>query len=79
MHIQDDLPLAPLPFPGALYRVGSGEAHSGNSMGGFGRPVTKKIAAEFGVPATGIAPWSVAKAVLPSWRAVTERAARWRR
>lgn len=71
MHVHDDLPLEPLPFPGALYRVGHGEAHSGNSMGGFGRPVTRAIADGFGVPSTR--PLAVPRAVLPSWQALRAR------
>jgi hypothetical protein len=73
MRIHEDLDLPPLPFPGALYRVGQAEAHSGNSLSGWSRPVTRRIAAEFGVPATGPAPWALARAVLPSARAVRER------
>ncbi|MGN7977333.1 hypothetical protein ACTJJ4_07135 [Microbacterium sp. 22195] len=73
MHIHDDIELAPLPFPGALYRVGQAEAHSGNSLSGWSRPVSASVAREFGVPATGLAPWSLARAVLPSARAVRER------
>lgn len=73
MHIHDDLPLSYLPFPGALYRVGTDQSHSGNALGGAGRPITRAIAAEFGVPATGWTPWRLARAVLPSARAVRER------
>ncbi|AXG12820.1 glycosyltransferase family 2 protein [Intrasporangium calvum] len=73
LHIHDDLPLVPLPFPGALYRVGTGEAHSGASMGGLGRPVSRAVAEEFGVERTGVAPWSFARAVLPSAGAFTGR------
>lgn len=71
MHVHEDLPLAPLPFPGALYRVGHGEAHSGNSMGGLGRPVGRVVAAEFGVPRTGLL--AAPRAVLPSTLALRAR------
>ncbi|UNK70149.1 hypothetical protein [Microbacterium sp. H1-D42] len=73
MHLHDDLPLAPLPFPGALYRVGSGQSHSGNALGGWGRPITSHIADEFGVPSTPRSPRGIARAVLPSARALAER------
>lgn len=76
MYVRDDLGLADLPFPGALYRVGSGEAHSGNSMGSWGRPIASSIADEFGVPATGIVPWRMLRAVLPSAEAFTRRVER---
>ena len=76
LHIHDDVPLAPLPFAGALYRVGTGEAHSGASMGALGRPVSRAIAEEFGVEPTGVAPWSLARAVLPSAAAFTGRIGR---
>lgn len=75
MFIHDDLPLRTLPFPGAMYRVGSAESHSGNSMGGLGRPITRRIADEFGVKPTSLSPWHVARSVLPSWRAARERVA----
>lgn len=73
MHVHDDLPLADLPFPGALYRVGSGEAHSGNSMGGWARPVGRSIARDFGAEPTGWSPWRLAAAVTPSRQAVAAR------
>lgn len=73
MHLHDDLPLAPLPFPGALYRVGSGQSHSGNALGGWGRPITNAIAEEFGVPSTPRTPSGMARALLPSARALVER------
>lgn len=43
-------PLAPLPFRGALYTVGTGENHSGVTKRGIGMPVTSDIAREFSVP-----------------------------
>ncbi|RPF26388.1 glycosyltransferase family 2 protein [Georgenia muralis] len=67
-------PLAPLPFPGALYTVGTGENHSGISMGGFGRPVSTAIAVEFGVPPTPRNPVARLRAVLPGGQAVVRRA-----
>lgn len=73
MHLHEDLPLAPLPFPGALYQVGTGESHSGNALGGWGRPVSPRMAGEFGVPRTSMTPTGLARAVLPSSRAVRER------
>ncbi|WP_341359327.1 hypothetical protein V5H98_16575 [Georgenia sp. M64] len=66
-------PLRPLPFPGALYAVGTGENHSGISMGGLGRPVGARMSAEFAVPPTPLTPVSIARAVLPSRRAFSAR------
>jgi hypothetical protein len=74
MHLHDDLPLVPLPFSGALYRVGTSQSHSGNALGGWSRPISKRIADRFGVPATGLSPVAIARAALPSTRAVRERA-----
>jgi hypothetical protein len=78
LHLRDDLaarghPLAPTPFPGALYRVGTGENHSGISLGGLGRPVGSRIAEEFGIPAAPRTPGGQLRAVLPSGRAFRER------
>jgi hypothetical protein len=83
LNLADDLaaaghPLAPVPFAGALYRVGTGENHSGVSLGGLGRPVSKRLAAEFGIAATPLRPGPLARTVLPSRRAVVERLP-WRR
>jgi hypothetical protein len=73
MHLHEDLPLERLPFAGAMYRVGTGESHSGNAMSGWGRPIFRVVADEFGVPATPRTPWAQARAVLPSGRALRER------
>ena len=73
MHLHDDFPLAPLPFPGAMYRVGTSESHSGNALGGWGRPITARLAREFTVSATGRNPTRIAVAVLPSFRAIRDR------
>lgn len=75
LYLSDDLaaaghPLAPLPFPAVLYRVGTGENHSGVSLGGLGRPVSRSVASEFGVPSTGLAPTSIVRSILPSERAL---------
>lgn len=67
-------PLTPLPFAGALYTVGTGENHSGISMGGLGRPVSAGLAAEFSIPPTKRDPVSLARAVLPGGRAFARRA-----
>lgn len=74
-HLSDDLaaaghPQAALPFPAVLYRVGTGENHSGVSLGGLGRPISRSIASEFGVPSTGLAPTSLIRSILPSVRAL---------
>lgn len=73
MHVGADLDLPILPFAGSLYRVGSGESHSGNGMGGWGRPVTKQISLDFGVPSTGWSPLRLARATLPSPQAAAHR------
>lgn len=74
-HLSDDLaaaghPLRPVGFPAALYRVGTGENHSGVSLGGFGRPIGRSVASEFGVPATRLTPAGLLRSVLPSRRAL---------
>ena len=83
MYVQADLRLAPLPFPGALYSVGTGEAHSGNSMGSFGRPVSRALAEEFGVQATKRTPYGLVRATSPGREAFLHRLHRpinaWRR
>jgi hypothetical protein len=43
-------PPTPLPFRGAVYHVDTGENHSGKAMSGLALPVTRALAAEFGVP-----------------------------
>lgn len=73
MNIRQELGLPALPFPGALYRVSSGESHSGNSLGGFGRPISRRLADEFAVPSASRSPLAIARAVLPSSRALIER------
>ncbi|WP_432570289.1 glycosyltransferase family A protein [Kineococcus sp. SYSU DK005] len=42
-------PLAPLPFAGAAYLLGTGENHSGLRRVRGGRPVPRRLAAEFGM------------------------------
>ena len=78
LHISDDLaadghPLTEVPFPGALYRVATGENHSGISMGGLGRPVSRRVADEFGIEPTGRTMTALVRAVLPSRAAFKER------
>ncbi|PRY12950.1 glycosyltransferase family 2 protein [Kineococcus rhizosphaerae] len=46
-------PLRALPFPGAVYTVGTGENHSGLSRVPRGRPVSGRQVAEFGLEGTG--------------------------
>ena len=43
-------PLAPLPFPAAVYNVGTGDNRSGDLPMGFGVPVSTRLAEEFGLP-----------------------------
>ena len=49
-------PLAPLPFPGAGYVLGTGENHSGGSLQHFALPVSKTMAEEFGLPRSSTSP-----------------------
>lgn len=87
LHVVTDLaaagtPLAPIPFPAALYRVGTGENHSGIGMGGVGRPVTRAIAQEFGISPTRRDPGALVRSVLPGPQAFSDRLGRlyrWRR
>ena len=44
--------LAPLPFPGAVYHVDTGENHSGKTLRGHARPLDARIRQDFGVPRT---------------------------
>jgi GT2 family glycosyltransferase len=73
MYLHEDLPLEPLPFPGALYQVGTANSQSGNALGGQGWPISRRIADEFGVPATSLTPGAIARAMLPTRRAIAER------
>jgi hypothetical protein len=66
-------PLQPIPFPAALYRIATGENRSWNGMGGLGRPVSRSIADEFGVPPTARSPRAVVRAVLPGGDTVSRR------
>ncbi|BCI53785.1 hypothetical protein NIIDNTM18_30630 [Mycolicibacterium litorale] len=83
LHLAADLaragtPLRPIPFPAALYRLGTGENHSWNGMGGLGRPVTQAIADEFGVEPTPRTAGAVLRAVSPGGAAVRHRVQRLR-
>lgn len=83
LHLRDQLaaeghPLEPIPFPAAIYRVGTGENHSGISLGGLGRPVGPRTAGEFGIARSARTPGAIARAVLPSQRGFVERLP-WRR
>ena len=67
VRIRDDVPLADLPFPGAVYTVGTGEGHSGVRMGVKGnRPVPRWMEDEFGVASTPRTPWHLLRAVVPA-------------
>ena len=49
-------PLKPLPFPGAVWIVGTGENHSGKFMMSPGHPVGEKIKIEFGLEIPNFSP-----------------------
>jgi hypothetical protein len=59
-------PLQPLPFPGAVYVVETGENHSGNGLRTlFPRPVSRRMHADFGLPrSSGVATWMRAGSVI---------------
>lgn len=42
--------LAPLPFPGSVYQVDTGENHSGKQLRGAARPLDRTLMDQFGVP-----------------------------
>lgn len=73
MYIHDDLPLLSLPFPGALYRVGTSESHSGNSLAGWSLPVSDAISSEFAVPPGASGQIAKLMSVLPSRKAIANR------
>jgi hypothetical protein len=73
MHIHDDLPLQPLPFPGALYRVGTAESHSGNSLAGWSLPVSLALSTEFAIAPGPSGPAAKLMSLVPSRRAVAAR------
>ncbi|WP_156760948.1 glycosyltransferase family 2 protein [Microbacterium karelineae] len=50
-------PLEPLPFPGSVYHVDTGENHSGKRIDGDARMLPRSVAAEFGLTHTH--PWIV--------------------
>jgi hypothetical protein len=45
--------LKPLPFKGAVYHIDTGENHSRNELSGKAKPLSRELAAEFGIPARG--------------------------
>jgi hypothetical protein len=51
---QQGFALEPLPFPGAVYHVDTGQNHSEwrNDLRGVARPLDARLAAEFGIPRT---------------------------
>jgi hypothetical protein len=65
------MPLARLPFRGAVYQVDTGENHSGYSLRGASVPVTHRFERTFGVPLRDANGERVWQALGP--RAVTER------
>ncbi|WP_426737847.1 hypothetical protein [Plantibacter sp. 2H11-2] len=42
-------PLQPLPYPGAVYHVDTGENHSGKSLSGIARPLDARMIREFAI------------------------------
>ena len=48
-HLAQDLSLVPLPFPGAMYSVSTGENHSGARLRRPGSPLSRSDAKHFGI------------------------------
>ncbi len=63
-------PLTPVPFPGAVYRVDTGENHSGASLAGFGRPVSGHLHREFGLAVSSSDPQALAASARSAARMV---------
>lgn len=51
-YFQAGYNVASVPFTGAVYHVDTGENHSGKSLRGFARPLTRQIETEFGITPT---------------------------
>lgn len=51
--VEHGFAMSPLPFPGAVYHVETGENHAGFTLLGVTRPATRAVRAEFGIPAAG--------------------------
>ncbi len=49
-HAERGRVLERLPFPGAVYHVDTGENHSRNELSGRAKPISRALAAEFGIP-----------------------------
>lgn len=69
-------PLRSVPFPGAVYRVDTGENHSGSSLSGFARPVTTALHEEFGLPLSVTDPAVLTGSLVSAARSVAGRARR---
>jgi len=59
-----------LPYPAAVYHVDTGENHSGKSLSGLARPLSRKLRRDFGIrPSRG--------SMSTIWQAIGFRALRW--
>lgn len=72
-------PLTPLPFPGAVYTVGTGENHSQRSLDRLAFPITRRLSAEFGLPASSTNPGTLWRAGSHAASVVAARVTRFRR
>jgi hypothetical protein len=72
-------PLAPVPFPAAVYTVGTGENLSERSLDRMAFPVTRRFTAEFGLPTSSNDPAALLRAGRQAATAVAGRVARLRR
>jgi hypothetical protein len=69
-------PLSPLPFPAAVYTLGTGQNWSGRGLDGFGLPVGRRVAEEFGLPESIKDPRTLAHSAYGFARGVERRVRR---
>jgi hypothetical protein len=66
-------PLSPLPFPAAVYTLGTGQNWSARGLEGFGLPVGRRLAEEFGLSGSLMDPRAFARSAYRLARAVERR------
>jgi hypothetical protein len=66
-------PLSALPFPGAVYTMGTGENWSARGLERFAVPVGRRVAEEFGLPGSLNDPRAFARSAYGLARTVTRR------
>ena len=70
-------PLRPLPFPGAVYTLATGQNWSARGMDNFAVPVRPGLAREFGLPMSSTDPRAATRSAQIFVRAVQRRLRRW--